>query len=155
MYLWKFVPGVADDISIPNETVKKQFYNGLLDDCNDKMIEDLFKHGLGKYNYPWMSSPDSEAGKFWATTLARAARVIAFYTKPSSDFNDATSWESVRDKVHTKVFGERTEWEKYLKDLFEEARQLTLKYKAAQEEAQASGPRELMEAEERRRATSF
>ena len=102
-----------------------------------------------------MSLPNSKVGKFQVTTLAYIVRIITFYIKPSSNFNNTTSQELVKDKVYIKVFREETKQKKYLKDLFKEVRQLTLKYKATQKKAQVSRLQELIEAKEQRKVISF
>lgn len=71
--MWRFVPGIQDDIVHPPHDEKQKFYDGFVLVCNSVFIRHAFERGLEKYGYPWTQPRHSVGGRYWAITLARAA----------------------------------------------------------------------------------
>jgi hypothetical protein len=129
--LWKFVPGIGSEHSRASapDNVKQKYFDAFVEICNDQNVKRRFASAKKLCGWPWTVQHDTDKGKHWAVTFARASYAIHFGISSADTWPDKEQlWEKVEQSVWSEVFMEDEEWKNEMKRLFRQARAMDKQY---------------------------
>jgi len=125
------VPGIGSEHSRATATndVKEKYFKAFVEICNDQNVKRRFTSAKERCGWPWMVQHDTDKGKHWAVTFARASYAIHFGISSADTWpNEEQLWEKVEQSVWSEVFMKDEEWKNEMNRLFRQARAMDKQY---------------------------